>query len=121
MSTDTNGITYIGARYTPHYALTLNDTNYICTYALTNNYSICEGQIVWSQHSKNIEGSAWIDFYQGNELVYRTDEINNSGNVVSFSFSVKDLAELTIVKNSTISHERNYSAYIIYPYLNFVE
>lgn len=121
MGTGTDGNLYTGSRRVIHCATTKDNTKYTFTYSLDKKYSTCEGKIVWSKSSSNVEGSAWVEFYSGEELIYKTDSITADSDPVPFNFNVKDVDKLTIVRNSTTSHTSYYKAYIIYPYLNLIE
>lgn len=120
--TDTYNNVYQNAYYASHYANTKDEGSRIVTYLLDKKYSICEGQIAWSKASKNLDGSAWIEFYSGDTCIYTTDSITADSRVLSFSFSVEGIEKLTIVKSgsrsSTIAVNK---AYIVYPYLNLIE
>ncbi len=80
-------------------------------------YHSCEGQIAWSKFSKNNEGTAWIEFYSGDECIYTTEPITSDSRVLDFSFNVEGIEKLTIVRKATGFN----SIYIIYPYLNLVK
>ena len=79
------------------------------------------GEIVWSKSSSNVKGNAWVEFYSGEELIYKTDPITADSDPVLFNFNVQDVDKLTIVRNSTTSNTSYYKAQIIYPYLNLIE
>lgn len=121
LGTGTDGVMYPGSRWAIHCATSKDNTKYTFTYSLDKKYSTCEGGIVWSSYSKNVEGSAWIEFYSGDELIYTTDAINANSEPFYFNFKVQNVDRLTIVRNSTTSHTSYYQAYIIYPYLNLIE
>lgn len=122
LSTGTDGNLYTGSRWVVHCATTKDNTKYTFTYSLDKKYSTCVGEIVWSRYSSNVEGSAWVEFYSGNELIYKTDPITADSAPVTFSFNVQEIEKLTIVRNSTTSSDvAFYAAYIIYPYLDLVE
>lgn len=120
--TDTYDNEYPNAYFDSHYATTKEDDYKAPTYLLDKKYVICEGQITWSKESKNLDGSAWIEFYSDDNLIYTTEPITADSRVLTFSFSVEGIEKLTIVKtgsrNENIVYDR---AYIIYPYLNLVE
>ena len=88
------------------------------TYLLDKKYNTCEGEIAWSKVYKDHEGSAWIEFYSGDECLYTTEAITADSRLLSFSFSVEGIEKLTIVRNGTSSSN---AVEIIYPYLNLVE
>lgn len=98
-----------------------NKSQYSPTYLLDNKYSVCEGQIAWSKLSKDFDGTAWIEFYSGDECIYTTDIITADSRAFSFNFNVDGVEKLTIVRKGTQNGYQNSSLYIIYPYLNLVE
>lgn len=118
--TDTYDNEYTSAHFAPHYSMVKDEKSHVPTYLLDYKYSICEGQIAWSKSSKNLDGSVWIDFYSGDEIIYSTEPITATDRAITFSFSVDNVETLTIVKNSNRNSSWSY-AYIIYPYLNLVE
>lgn len=119
MYTDTYENEYISAHYASHKSTEKDDKNRVPTYLLDYKYLVCEGKIAWPKYCKNYTGSAWIDFYSGDELIYSTEPITATDRAISFSFSVEGLETLTIVRNSTRSSNSN-TGYLIYPYLNLV-
>jgi len=114
---DTYGNEYSSANLAEHYHLNKKD-KYASTYLLDYNYSKCEGKIAWPKSDKNEEGSAWIEFYSGDELFYQTEPITASDRALSFEFSVEGVEKLTVVKKAT--RDANI-VYIIYPYFNLVK
>lgn len=113
--TDTYDNEYITARIGQH-GYTKNSKN-VPIYLLDNKYSTCEGQIAWPKTRKNSQGSVWIEFYSGDELIYVTDSITAEDRAISFEFSVKGIEKLTIVKNSTGAYQPD----VIYSYFNLLE
>ena len=63
-----------------------------------------------------MEGKIWIEFYSGEQLIYKTDEISMTDKVLDFSFSIEGINEFSIVTAGTNSR----SAKVIYPYLNLM-
>ena len=118
--TDTYENEYISAHYASHKYTEKDDKSRVPTYLLDYKYLICEGEIAWPKYCKNYTGSAWIDFYSGDELIYSTEPITATDRAISFSFSVEGLETLTIVRNSTRSGSSN-TGYLIYPYFNLIE
>ena len=110
---DTYGNEYPNGYYTFH--RTERDDN--PTYLLDYKYSKCEGKIAWSKDDKNISGRCWIDFYDGDTLIYSTDPISASDRPLSFEFSVENVETLEIVCNSSCSYG---SVTIIYEYLDLI-
>lgn len=114
---DTYGNRYLNA-YIGYHCATDKSASSTPTYLLDKKYNICEGQIAWSKMYKDYEGSAWIEFYSGDECIYTTEPITADSRVLTFSFSVADIEKLTIVRNGTSSSNE---VEIIYPYLNLTE
>ena len=119
--TDTYDNEYVTSYWGKHYSISKNIKHSLPVYLLDKKYSICEGQIAWSKGSKNIEESAWIEFYSGDECIYTTEAITAESRVLSFSFSVEGIEKLTIVRNSTKNMNDWDTIHIIYPYLNLIE
>lgn len=115
---DTYDNDYLTAYIGHHRSATRNSEDAF-TYLLDKKYSICEGEIAWSKADKNSEEKAWIEFYSGDELLYKTDVITSDSRVLSFQFSVDDVEKLTIVRNGTCNQYN--SVMIIYPYLNLIK
>ncbi len=114
--TDTYGNEYPKAHFAIHGTKEKGEaTNPI--YLLDCKYARCEGQIAWSKWSMNEKGSAWIDFYSGDELIFSTDAITAVDEAISFEFDVSDVKTLEIVCNGST----NRGKYIVYPYLNLVK
>ena len=115
---DKDGHEYLTAHISFHHGTDKKDI-LNPTYLLNNKYSLCEGQIVWSAVNENSKETAWIEFYSGDTLLYTTKKITSDSAPEDFSFSVKGVKELKIVKNGT---ESSYGRLIIiYPYLNLIE
>lgn len=120
--TDTYDKSYSGAYFASHYSNTRIDGYEVVIYLLNGKYSMCEGKIAWSKICKDLDGSAWIEFYSDDECIYTTEVITADDEAIDFNFSVEGVKKLTIVKNGTRANNVNTSpAYIIYPYLNLVE
>ena len=119
--TDTYGNEYLTSHYANHYTSIYEEENYIPTYLLDNKYSLCEGQIAWSKLSKDYDGTAWIEFYSGDDCIYITDPITADSRVLTFSFSVEGIEKLTIVRKGTKNGYQTSTLCIIYPYLNLIE
>lgn len=115
---DTYGNDYLEA-YVGNHQATSKDSSRVITYLLDNKYSTCEGKIAWPKNDKNSKESAWLEFYSGDELIYKTDPITADSLPLPFSFSVKDIEKLTIIRNGT-GNQYN-SVQIIYPYFDLVK
>ena len=113
---DTYGTEYLTG-YVGHHRSSDKNSSHSPTYLLDNNYSTCEGEIAWAKNDKNSKETAWIEFYSGDELIYKTEPITVDSRPFPFSFNVEGIEKLTIVRNATGSN----SSWIIYPYLNLVE
>lgn len=85
------------------------------TYVLNQEYTMCEGKIAWLKRYKNSPGSIWIEFYEGDSLIYKTESIEALDGAMRFEFSVEGCNELTVVANSS-----NMNMYVIYPYFNLI-
>ncbi len=114
---DTYDNEYPSAKLASHYVNHTKDKNAL-TYLLDYNYSKCEGKIAWPKSDKNEEGSAWIEFYSGDELFYQTEPITASDRALSFEFSVEGVEKLTVVQKA--SRDAGIVD-IIYPYFNLVQ
>lgn len=88
----------------------------IPTYVLNQEYKICEGQIAWLKRYKNRSGTVWIEFYEGDSLIYQTEPIEALNGEKSFEFSVEGCDELTVVAKASSTN-----IYMIYPYFNLVK
>ena len=119
--TDTYDNEYPTSYWGKHYAISENIKNSMPIYLLDNKYSICEGQMAWSKGSKNIEGSAWLEFYSGDECIYTTEPISADSKILDFNFSVEGVEKLTIVRNATKDMNDWDTIHIVYPYLNIIE
>ncbi len=119
--TDTYDNEYVTSYWGKHYAISENIKTSLPIYLLDNKYSVCEGQMAWSKGSKNIEGSAWLEFYSGDECIYTTEPISADSKILDFSFSVEGVEKLTIVRNATKDMNDWDTIHIVYPYLNLVE
>lgn len=64
-------------------------------YELGREYSTITGQIY--AHSLCYHGSAWLEFYDGDSLIFTTDKLNDSSNSVTFSFDVSCVDNLKVV------------------------
>lgn len=90
------------------------------TYQLNGEYSICEGQIVWSIANDDPAAKAWIEFYSSDTLIHTTESLDAENNPdTKFIFSVKGVNELKIVKNGTEPYYGRLA--IIYPYLDLIK
>lgn len=115
---DKDGNEYLTAHMSFHHGTDKRDI-LNPTYLLDNEYSLCEGQIVWSLVNEDSKEKAWIEFYSGDTLLYTTKAITADSEPVDFTFSIEGVKELKIVKNGT---EPSYGRLtIIYPYLNLIE
>lgn len=85
------------------------------TYLLDYKYSICTGHMAWSKKEKNTSGSAWIDFYSGETLIYSSPIITADNRLTEFSCDISEVEKLTIVLNGTTG------VYIIYPEFDLIE
>lgn len=119
--TDTYDNEYVTSYWGKHYAVTKNIEYSFPTYLLDNKYSICYGQMAWSKGSKNIEGSAWLEFYSDDKCIYMTEPISADSKILDFSFSVEGLEKLTIVRNATKDMNDWDKIHIVYPHLNLME
>lgn len=119
--TDTYDNEFVTSYWGKHYAISENIKSSLPIYLLDNKYSVCEGQMAWSKGSKNIEGSAWLEFYSGDECIYTTEPISADSKILDFSFSVEGVEKLTIVRNATKDMNDWDTIHIVYPYLNLVE
>jgi len=112
---DTYGNEYLGARIGSH-GITKKDSKTTRVYLLDGKYSTCEGEFAWSKSCKDRSGSIWIEFYSGDELIYKTEEITADDRALKFSFSVEGIEKLTIVRTANVN-----SVKAIYAYLNLIE
>ncbi|MDE6184975.1 MAG: hypothetical protein K2G39_06065 [Lachnospiraceae bacterium] len=97
---DTNNVDYLTAHMGFHYR-TNKEEILNPTYQLNDNYSICEGKIIWSAANEDSKEKAWIEFYSEDTLIYTTAPIDINNKSTDFSFSIKGVKELKIVKNGT--------------------
>ena len=114
--TDSYGNEYLSAHIAYHGSGTTKDSASTPEYVLDGKYEKCVGQIVLSRSNIEMEGKIWIEFYSGEQLIYKTDEISMTDKVLDFSFSIEGINEFSIVTAGTNSR----SAKVIYPYLNLM-
>lgn len=110
--TDTYDNEYLSIHYASHSPSINIEESPI--YLLDKNFILCEGQIAWPKNEKNTDGSAWIEFYSGENCIYTTEAITADSRVLTFQFSVEGIEKLTIVRKATRGTK------IIYPYLNLI-
>lgn len=114
--TDTYGNEYLTGYFGIHGPKTQNSST-VPTYLLDNKYKLCRGQFAWTKASKNIKGSIWIEFYDGNKLIFQTEPITATDRALSFEFSVEGIETMSIVLNGS----NRIAVYAVYPYFDLVE
>ena len=110
--TDTYGNEYPNGYCTNHLPARQDSPSFLLDF----KYSKCEGKIAWPKDDKDMKGKCWIDFYDGDTLIYSTAPITANDRPLSFEFSVKNVEKLKIVCNGDAYR----AITIIYEYLNLI-
>ncbi len=78
------------------------------SYLLNGQYSEIEGLMIWAKAYKDdTTGYYSMEFYDGDTLLYETDQCNYMSGPINFSFSVKNVRILT-VKFNGFSNKGNF-------------
>lgn len=88
-------------------------------YFLGGNYTKCRGKIVWSKNqlsNSKRQGEIWIEFYEGDDLIYRTANVVALDEAMEFEFDVTGVETLKMVQNSSYNRETK----VIYDYLELI-
>lgn len=92
----------IGNSYPGGYLMTYdggqNEEKEVC-YILDKKYSVLSGTIALSYNHKDVEGEVWVEFYEGDTLIGKTDSLYSGVRPVEFSLDVSEVSELTIHLN----------------------
>ena len=68
-------------------------------YILDKKYSNLSGEIALSYNDKDVEGEIWLEFYDGENLIDKTESLYSGVRPVDFSIDVSQVSELTIRVN----------------------
>lgn len=67
------------------------------TFILDKQYTTLSGTIALRQSYNDIEDGVWLEFYEGDILLYETDHLYAGIRPVEFSYDVSDVDELTMM------------------------
>ena len=86
---------YEGYRHTNCYIICCSPSDDGCyrRWNLSSQYSTLSGSITMLQGGDN---SYWLEFYNGNDLIYKTDRLSSTNTTVKFSFNIAGVNDLTM-------------------------
>lgn len=89
----------VGNSYPAGYYITYDgqqNKNSLVCYILDGKYSTLHGQIAIAYGYKDVKEEVWVEFYNGDTLIKRTDSVYSGIKPVEFSVDVTQVEELTI-------------------------
>lgn len=92
----------VGNSYPGGYLLTydgLQNKNRRISYILDQKYTTLTGQIALNYGQKDVDEEVWVEFYDGDNLIAKTDSLYSGIRPINFSIDVSNVAELTIHLN----------------------
>lgn len=92
----------VGNTYPGGYLITydgLQNKNRRISYILDQKYATLSGQIALDYGHKDVDEEVWVEFYDGDNLIGKTDSLYSGIRPINFSIDVSNITELTIHLN----------------------